>query len=63
MFFSTMLAVSPTFARVSIVSVMLTSVGLGQGAVLNEVLTVFEFPIVEQAPLHQNVSFYGGPHL
>jgi hypothetical protein len=63
MFFSTMPAVSPTFARVGSVSVTVTSVALGHGAVLNEELTVFELPVMEQALLHQNVSFHGGPHL
>ncbi len=63
MFFSKMLAVSPTFARVGSVSVIVTSVALGHGAVLNEELTVFELPIVEQALLHQNLTFHGGPHL
>ncbi len=63
MFFSTMPAVSPTFARVGSVFVTVTSVALGHGAVLNEELTVFELPIMEQALLHQNVSFHGGPHL
>ncbi len=63
MFFSTMPTVSPTFARVGSVSVMVTSVALGQGAVLYEQLTVSELPIVEQALLHQNNSFHGGPHL
>jgi hypothetical protein len=63
MFFSTMPAVSPTFARVGSVSVVVASVALGHSAVLNEELTVFELPVVEQALLHQNVSFHGGPHL
>ncbi len=57
MFFSTMPAVSPTFACVSSVFVTVTLVALGHGAVLNEVLTVFELPVVEQALLHQNFSF------
>ncbi len=63
MFLSTMLAVSATFARMGSVSVVVASVALGHSAVLNEELTVFELPIVEQALLHQNVSFHGGPHL
>ncbi len=63
MFFSTMPAVSPTFARMGSVSVVVASVALGRSAVLNEDLTIFELPIMEQALLHQNVSFHGGPHL
>ncbi len=63
MFFSTMPAVSPTFARVGRVSVTVTSVTLGHGAVINEELTVFELTVMEQALLHQNVSLHGGPHL
>ncbi len=56
-------AVFPTFACLSSVSVVVASIALGHSAVLNEVLTVFELPVVEQAFLHQNVSFHGGPHL
>jgi hypothetical protein len=63
MFFSTMPAVSPTFARVGSVSITVASEALGQGAVLNEELTVLKLPIVEQALLHQSVSFHGGSHL
>ncbi len=63
MFFRTMPAVSLTFARVGSVSVVLASVALGQSAVLNEELTVFELPIVEQALLRHNVSFYGGSYV
>jgi hypothetical protein len=63
MFFGTMPAVSPAFARMGSVSVVVAFVALGHSAVLNEELTVFELPVVEQALLHQNVSFYGGPHL
>jgi hypothetical protein len=63
MFFSTMLAISPTIARISSMSIVVAPVALGHDAVLNEGLTVFELPIVEQALLHLNVSFHGGPHL
>ncbi len=63
MFFSTMPAVSLTFVRMGSVSVVVASVVLGHSAVLNEELTVFELPVVEQALLHQNVSLHGGPHL
>ncbi len=63
MFLSTMPAVFPMFARKGSVSLMVASVALGHGTVLNEELTVFELPVVEQALLHQNVSFHGGPHL
>ncbi len=63
MFVSTMSAVSPTFARVGSVSVTISFVALGHGAVLNEELTVSELPVVEQALLHQNVSLHGAPHL
>ncbi len=61
-FFSTMLAVSPTFPRMGSVSVVVASVAMGHSAVLNEELTVFELPVVEQALLHQNVHFHGGLH-
>ncbi len=63
MFFSTLPAVSSTIARVGSVSVTVTLVTLGQSAVINEELTVFELPVMEEALLHQNVSFHGGPHL
>ncbi len=63
MFFSTMPAVSPTFALVGSVSIVVASVALGHSAVLNEELAVFELPIVEQALLHENVSLRGSPYL
>jgi hypothetical protein len=44
--------VSPTFASLGSVSVTVAFVALGQGAVLNEELTLFEFPVVKQALLH-----------
>ncbi len=62
-FFSTMPAVSPSFAHLGSMSVMVASIALGQGAVLNEELTVLELPVMKQALLHQNVSFTRGPHL
>ncbi len=52
MFFSTMPAVSPTSARAGGLSLTVTLVALGHGAVLNEELTVFELPVMEQALLH-----------
>ncbi len=58
MFFSTMRAVSPTFACVGSVSVMVTTVALGHSAILNEELKVFRLSVMEQALLHQNVSFH-----
>ncbi len=63
MFFGTMPAVSPTFACVGSVSIPVASEALGQSAVLNEELTLLKLPIVEQALLHQNISFHGGSHL
>jgi hypothetical protein len=63
MSFSTVPTVSLTFAHMDSVSVVVASVALGHSAVLNEELTVFELPVVEQALLHENVSFHGGPHL
>ncbi len=45
MFLCTMPAVSPTFARVGSASMTVATVALGQGAVLNEELTVFKFPL------------------
>ncbi len=51
-FFSTMPAVFPTFASMGSVTVVVASVALGHSAVLNEELTVFELPIMEQALLH-----------
>jgi hypothetical protein len=62
MFFSTMPAVSPTFARVCSVSVTVTLVALSHSAVLYKKFTVFDLPVMEQALLYQNVSFCGGPH-
>ncbi len=47
MFFSTMPAVSTTSARVGSVSVTVTSVALGHGAVLNDELTVLKLPVME----------------
>jgi hypothetical protein len=44
-------------------SVTVASVALGQVAVLNEELTIFELPIMKQALLHLNVSFTRSPHL
>jgi hypothetical protein len=63
MFFSTMPAVSLTFARMGSVSVVVASAALGHSAVLNEELTVIELPVVEQALLRQYVSFPVGLHL
>ncbi len=62
-FFSTMPTISPTFACFSSVSVMVASVALGQGVVLNEELTVIELTIMKQAHLHQHISFNRGPLL
>jgi hypothetical protein len=59
MFISTMPAVSPTFALVSSVSISVASVVFIHNAILNEDLTVFELPVIEQALLHQNISFHG----
>ncbi len=63
MFFSTMLAVSLTFACLCSVSIMVASVALCHGAVLNKELTVFELPVMEQAFLHHNDSFSRAPNL
>ncbi len=63
MFFSTMLAVSPTFARVSCMSIVVASVASGHSAVFNEELIVFELPVVEQALLLENISFHWCPYL
>ncbi len=52
MFFSEMPAVSPTFARMGSVSVVVASVALGHSAVLNEELTVSKLPVIEHALLH-----------
>jgi hypothetical protein len=52
MFLSTKAIVFPTFARLGSVPVMLAFEALGQGAVLNKKLTVFELPIMQQAFLH-----------
>ncbi len=63
MFHSTKAIDSPTFACLGSVPVMLAFEDLGQGAVLNGKLTVFELPIMQQAFLHQNVSFFRRPRL
>jgi hypothetical protein len=63
MFFSTIPAASHTFVRMGSVSIVVASVALGHSAVINDELTVFMLSIVEQALLHQNVSFHEGPHL
>ncbi len=63
MFLSIMLTVSLTFTGVGSVSITGTLVALGHGSVLNKELIVLELSVVEQALLHQNVSFHGSPHL
>ncbi len=50
--FSSMPAVSPSFARVCSVFVTVASLALSQGAVFNEEPTVLERPVMEQALLH-----------
>jgi hypothetical protein len=59
MFFST---VSPTFSTFARLGSRSKAIILGKGAVLDEELTVFELPIMEQTLLHQDVSFTRVPH-
>ncbi len=52
MFLSTKATVSLTFARLDSVPIPLAFEALGRGVVLNENLTVFELPIMQQTFLH-----------
>jgi hypothetical protein len=63
MFFSTKPTSSLTFARLGYVPIALAVKALRHNGVLNEDLTVMEFPIMHLPLFNKDVSFLWGPHL